>query len=401
MSVFDHGVDRARGFSVVLNGSRLRGFVFLFCLMEAPATPGSLDATFGNLVCGQSFASSEKAAVSDPVGLKRPSSAGANASDLKGPTAIGPGVFRSTGRQPVESKELVYETSRGPLSLRVRLSTVDVLIAEPFEVILELDAPSGSVVQFSELSSENQVLSLVSDQQGASIPIDRENAIRRWSRRCVFESFLAGEQTLPAMFAKVLISGEPREQLISCDLPSIRVESSMEGESNDYSSFRDIKSFSLQPEDLQASWTRWAWGLLALPPMIFWFIRSRRKVETPSDKAVRRLMRELEQGQGMRDDAKLYGHLVTIFRDYLAEQFETSAASLSIREIALRLQEREVPATSISELVRFFERADQIRFSGDSIDQLEPHPLLVQRLSKLIANLSGALAGPTTSRFKE
>ncbi len=263
----------------------------------------------------------------------------------------------------------VMESSLGNAVLRLIVTARNVSVAEEFQVILEVDAPAGSQVEWMDVSWSELGFFMVEDRMVDSVPIINGAGDRRWRRTYRLEQFKSGEWSLPGFQANVKLSSKSEAVKLKSESVAIVVEGLLEKDSG-FETFRDLKD--LPDHDVKPSSYPAVWIVLAVSAVvggiIYAILRRRRRI-SPEGRATTRI--ELLQSSVTDHQSLLQtqAQLAVILKDYLGEVFQINIATQTTLEVVMLLEQRGVDVATSVEVKRFLQLDDEIRYSGSLLGE--------------------------------
>src|SRR5690242_1738543 len=92
-----------------------------------------------------------------------------------------------------------FETSDGPVKLSVRLDKTTARVADPINLVLEVDAPKGARVELPAKAERLGEFEIRRSDRTTDIPSANQTDGRSWILRLRLESIKTGELTAPPM----------------------------------------------------------------------------------------------------------------------------------------------------------------------------------------------------------
>ncbi len=255
------------------------------------------------------------------------------------------------------------------------VSSESVLVAEPFEYAIEITAPPGAQVVFSEVEATLGGFDVMEHIDRNGVPSESPPGQSIWSRRLVLESIQTGELTIPSQ--KIAVTWRGKSEFFWTDEEKIRVESVLENRA-DPLRFRDIKDaidVELPVVRTTSNWIWWAVGgtmATVVTGLALAFLITRRRWVDANDWAISEL-RALPTGR--LSSGECFSQLVDVLRSYLNFRFGLSkniAKSDLIATIEYlqspNAKDESQPASILSSIMN---QAESARFAGREVSPTE------------------------------
>jgi hypothetical protein len=241
-------------------------------------------------------------------------------------------------------------------------------IADPFDFEIRLVAPSRTKVSFpnvAETIGPFEVLD-VTDQFATRLEGDPDR--KSWTRTITLETLETGELYVPSI--EVSVQENDVAKFLRTDPVKITVASVVES-SADLTKFNDIADLhDIDPAEPSSNGFVWiSIASIALAAAGGCLLLAKRSPSTVSAStwAIGQLN---EKGT---DD---FGQIERVVRQFLEENFEFPATSLSASAIATQLEERNVDSSAAQNAQEIFDVSQRVKFGGVQISADEQSRLL-------------------------
>ena len=94
---------------------------------------------------------------------------------------------------------LKSEASDGPVKVTARISTASARVAEPVQLVLEVDAPRGARIELPAKADRLGDFEVRHSERTMDIPSAAQADQRSWIVRATLESLKTGELTIPSL----------------------------------------------------------------------------------------------------------------------------------------------------------------------------------------------------------
>lgn len=288
----------------------------------------------------------------------------------------------------------------GSTTVSVSSSAQKVQVAEPFTVTIQVEAPTGTNIQFPPIENKLGPFDIIDSRTIADVPITDNN--RQWIQTYLVDSITTGENELPVLEIQATLNGKT-ETLRTKPLV-INVLSVLEDRA-DPTKFRDIRSVVdlpvAEPKETK-NWGLWIGCgalALALAGAAVVLVNRRRRTFKPADWASEQLQ-ALGQSQALQqgDSITVTTDLTEILRTYLALQFELPELKQTTDEILATLENRSlISADRLSGFKEIFEQSDLVKFAGLKPTETESRAE-IERAHQLIRSTEAEIAQGSTSK---
>lgn len=263
------------------------------------------------------------------------------------------------------------ETTRGPVTARLRLDSDTVVVGAPIMLQLDVLAEQGVTVHLPELGLESAPLNFLEPDIRADLP---DGDRRRWTLRCEVDCFEPGEHELPAITVDFTDQRdrdeEPIEGFIELDPVPIMVKTALDADEED-PTLRDIRGTVALPVGGIPTWVVLAAGLVILGIvggiiLILWRREGAGPPPTPADvQALGELDRlaadRLLESRRFQD---YYVRLSDIVRWYIERRFDLRAPERTTEEFLREMERSRLLTTPQKQtLAGFLRSADLVKFA--------------------------------------
>lgn len=260
------------------------------------------------------------------------------------------------------------KTASRPAQVTANASKSMVRVAEPFQLELQVTAPSNAKVFFPAVSEQLGAFDVADHQDILDVPVADSNALRSWTRRMTLESINTGELEIPSIEIQVR-NDSTADSIKSAAIP-VRVVSVLEGRA-DPTQFRDIRSVVdvAVPPSTSHAWVWWVVGgsgTATLALAYFVLFAKRKKHLTPALWA-RAKLDDLLHSVDTRcgDTEPVLREMSTILREYLQLQFEISAPVQTTQQFLQLVEKgRFLDSDAATKFGKLLMEADQAKFAG-------------------------------------
>ncbi len=269
------------------------------------------------------------------------------------------------------ARALQTEASDGSVKVTARLSTATARVAEPIQLVLEVEAPKGARIELPAKTDRLGEFEVRHSQQTLDIPSAREAGKRSWIMRSTLESIKTGELTVPSLEVHYTTdAASPTFKTLSTPPLKVQITSVLENRP-DPTKFRDIKQTVdvPVPPAVSREWIAWTCGgvagtvtalLLALA-----VVKRRRRGPSPAAWALASI-EELEQvdvSQTAGAEA-VFNEVVDVVREFFELEFNVPALPRTTREfLAEASNEVGLPEVASKRLSWLASVADEIKFA--------------------------------------
>lgn len=273
----------------------------------------------------------------------------------------------------------------GAVKLSVHIDKSAAQVADPIQLMLEVDAPRGTRVEMPQLSGELGDFEVRNSELVKDIPSPAIADGRRWVVRATLETIKTGELTIPPLDVQYATDSKSStfKTLRSKPLP-IRIASVLENRA-DLKKFHDIKDVSdvAVPEQHSYAWLGWiSAGVVATAALaaLALFVMRRRRGPSPAEWALAAIA-ELEQlsiANGADTEA-VYNEGVDIVREFFELEFNVPTLSQTTREfLAQAVKAVGLGETARERLTSLASLADEIKFARLGVGEAQVRQALEQ-----------------------
>src|SRR5882757_10013119 len=226
----------------------------------------------------------------------------------------------------------------GPIKVTARIDKGTARVAEPIQLVLEVEAPRGARIEMPAKVNRQGDFEVRRSEQSNDIPSATGAEKRAWILRATLESIKTGELSIP-----------PLEVHYTADLTSstfktlstapiqVRITSVLENRA-DPTRFRDIKQTVdvPVPETASRRWIAWTCGgitaAIAGLLLIAAIVRRRQRGPSPAAWALESI-KELEQLNVSQTGAEvLFNEVVEVVREFFELEFDVPTLPRTTRE---------------------------------------------------------------------
>jgi hypothetical protein len=263
-----------------------------------------------------------------------------------------------------------FETSDGPVKLSVHLDKTTARVADPINLVLEVDAPKGARVELPAKTERLGEFEVRRSDRTSDIPSAQQTDGRSWILRLTLESIKTGALTVPPMEIHYTTDAKSMDfKTLSTKPITVQITSVLEHRA-DPTKFRDIKQTVdiPVPAELSRTWVAWVCGgaagtiVLALMHLI---VKRRRRGLAPAAWALASI-EELERvdiKQAAGPDA-VFNEVGDVVREYFELEFQVPAVERTTREfLAEATDEVALPEVTSKRLTWLASVADEIKFA--------------------------------------
>jgi hypothetical protein len=275
-------------------------------------------------------------------------------------------AFAGTDAAPA----LRSEVSDGPVKVTARISTASARVAEPIQLVLEVEAPRGARIELPAKADRLGDFEVRRSERTADIPSAVQADKRSWIVRSTLESLKTGELTIPALEVHyTLDASDLTFKTISTSPLKVRIASVLENRA-DPTKFHDIKQTVdvPVPEIASRGWIAWTCGgvgaaVAAL--LLLAVVKRRRRGPAPAAWALASIEElekvDLSQTAGVE---AMFNEVVDIVREYFEIEFNVPTLSRTAREfLAEASDEVGLPEVASKRLSWLASVADEIKFA--------------------------------------
>jgi hypothetical protein len=269
-----------------------------------------------------------------------------------------------------EASAPLFETSDGPVNLSVRLDKTTARVADPINLVLEVDAPKGARVELPAKAEQLGEFEIRRSAQTTDIPSAHHANERSWILRLTLESIKTGALAVPPMEIHYTTDAASTElKSLSTKPIAVHITSVLEHRP-DPTKFRDIKQTVDIPVPAETSrtWIVWAYGAAAgavVLALTFLVVRRRPRGLAPAAWALASIeeLERVDVKQTAGADA-LFNEIVDVVREYIELEFQVPALERTTREfLAEAAEEVALPEVASKRLAWLASVADEIKFA--------------------------------------
>jgi hypothetical protein len=274
----------------------------------------------------------------------------------------------------------------GPVKLTVCVDRNVAGVADPIQLVLEVDAPRGSRVELPTLSSQLGDFELRGSERLNDIPTGNNGEVRRWVLKAKLETIKTGDHTIPPLDVRYAIGDKSTtfKSLSSKSLP-IHITSVLENHA-DLRKFHDIKDAIdvAVPELSSHAWIAWstvgAGILFAGVAIVIAVATRRRRGPSPANWALAAIADIQQLPIANAADAEaVYNEIVDIIRGFFEIEFDVRILSRTTREFLTESTNEiglgDMPQKRLTWLVGL---ADDVKFARRGIGTQQVHHALQQ-----------------------
>jgi hypothetical protein len=265
-------------------------------------------------------------------------------------------------------------------------------IADPFDFEIRLVAPSGTKVSFPKVAETIGPFEVLDVTDRFATRVEGDPDRKSWTRTITLETLETGELYVPSI--EVSVQENDVAKFLRTDPVKITVASVVES-SADLTKFNDIADLhDIDPAEPSSNGFVWiSIASIALAAAGGCLLLAKRSPSTVSAStwAIGQLN---EKG---KDD---FGQIERVVRQFLEENFEFPATSLSASAIATQLEERNVDLSTAQNVQEIFDVSQRVKFGGVQISADEQSRLL-DNARELIQRIDAEFpADPTEPKEK-
>jgi hypothetical protein len=266
---------------------------------------------------------------------------------------------------------LQSQASDGPVKVTARISAASARVAEPIQIVLEVDAPRGARIELPAKADRLGDFEVRHSERTVDIPSATQADKRSWIVRSTVESIKTGDLTIPAFDVHyTLDASDSTFKTISTSPLKVRIASVLENRA-DPTKFHDIKQAVdvPVPEIASRSWIAWVCGgagaAVVAGLLLLAIVKRRRRGPAPAAWALASIEElekvDLSQTTGVE---AMFNEVVDIVREYFEIEFNVPTLSRTAREfLAEVLDEVGLPEVASKRLSWLASVADEIKFA--------------------------------------
>jgi hypothetical protein len=258
----------------------------------------------------------------------------------------------------------------GPLKVTARIDKGTVRVAEPIQLVLEVEAPQGTRLELPAKMNRLGSFDVRRMEQSNDIPSATGPDKRMWILRATLETIKTGALEVPPLDVHYTTDAKsPTFKTLSTAAIAVHVTSVLENRA-DPTRFRDIKQTVdvPVPETPSLGWMIWTCGGIAASIagllLIAAVVRRRRRGPSPAAWAIDTI-KELEQLNASETGAEaLFNEVVDVLREYFELEFNVPTLPKTTREfLSDASSEVGLPEIARKRLEWIASVADEIKFA--------------------------------------
>jgi hypothetical protein len=263
------------------------------------------------------------------------------------------------------------EANDGPVKVTARISSASARVADPIQLVLEVDAPRGTRIELPAKSDRLGDFEVRRSERTIDIPSAAQADKRNWIVRLTLESIKTGDLTIPSLDVHyTLNASDSTFKTISTSPLKVRIASVLENRA-DPAKFHDIKQTVdvPVPEIASRSWIAWTSGgvgaAVVATLLLLAVVKRRRRGPAAAAWAlasIEELERvDLSQTTGVE---AMFNEVVDIVREYFEIEFDVPTLARTAREfLAEASDEVGLPEVASKRLSWLASVADEIKFA--------------------------------------
>ena len=247
------------------------------------------------------------------------------------------------------------EASDGPVKVTVRISTASARVAEPIQLVFEVDAPRGARIEWPAKADRLGDFEVRRSERTVDIPSATQADRRSWALRLTLESLKTGELTIPPLEVHYTLNATDLTfKTLSTSPLKVRIASVLENRA-DPTRFRDIKQTVdiPVPEATSRGWIAWTCGgvVAAVVASLLLLVAIKRGRRGPAPAAwalagIEELEKvDLSQTTGIE---AMFNEVVDIVREYFELEFNVPTLSRTAREFLAEASDEVGPVVVAS-----------------------------------------------------
>ena len=263
------------------------------------------------------------------------------------------------------------QANDGPVKVTARLSTATARVAEPIQLVLEVEAPKGARVELPAKADRLGEFEVRRSQQTQDIPSAAAAGKRSWTMRSTLESIKTGELTVPPLEIHYTTdAGSSTFKTLTTSPLKVQITSVLENRA-DPTKFRDIKQTVDVPVPPMVSreWIVWTCGgvagTVAALLLAVAVVKRRRRGPSPAAWALSSI-EELEQVNVSHTAGpeSVFNEVVDVVREFFELEVNVAALPRTTREfLAEASTEIGLPEVASKRLSWLASVADEIKFA--------------------------------------
>jgi len=269
------------------------------------------------------------------------------------------------------ARSMQSEVSDGLVIVTTRVNTASARVAEPVQLVLEVEAPRGSRVELPAKTDRLGEFEVRRSERTVDIPSATQADKRNWNLRLTLESIKTGELAIPPLDVHYTVDATSSTfKTLSTKPIPVRITSVLENRP-DPTKFRDIKQTVDVPVPAadSRSWIAWSCGgavatVVALLLAVA-VVKRRRRGPLPAAWALNSI-EELERVDVLQTAGPeaLFNEVVDVVREFFELEFNVPALPRTTREfLAEASGEVGLPEVASKRLSWLASVADEIKFA--------------------------------------
>ena len=285
-------------------------------------------------------------------------------------------VFAADNTEAAAVERTSEDTSSSAPKLKVSYPSSAILVADEFEIVLEVEVAGQATVSFIDAPFDDVIYYQVQEPVDQSFSVDLEGGRRLWRRQYLLECYEAGEQSFSGFQALVHLPDQNDPLSLNSGPFQIQVKGVVEPDAK-LDGFKDLRELTRENASKAPTLLLWGAGVFSFFSLIglaLW-CRKRRKNDSPRSVALMQLLAwrsELVSGVTLSGG---YEQLVRILREYFGSVFELNSTSSSNLELVAELSKADLPEQLIRQTEHFLHCSDMARFSVDQVKSSQPSGL--------------------------
>ncbi len=269
------------------------------------------------------------------------------------------------------ARSLRSESSDGPVKVTTRISATSARVAEPVQLVLEVEAPRSARIELPAKTDRLGEFEVRRSERTVDIPSAAQADKRNWILRLTLESIKTGALTIPPLDVHYTTDAiSSTFKTLSTSAIQVHITSVLENRA-DPTRFRDIKETIDVPVPAADSrrWIAWMCGgaVAAVVALLLAVAVVKRRRRGPSPVAwAFDSIEELEQVDVSQTAGpeSLFNEVVDVVREYFELEFNVPTLPRTTREfLAEASSEVGLPAVASKRLKWLASVADEIKFA--------------------------------------